>query len=263
VFTAILIEFLFRLTFGVAAAMAITPSRLVTSGFFRVHLWVLLGLQTLAALAIYSLHASSPTGASLRQAQLALAIAAASASYIGAVAWLYEQRALGKALIVIISGCALAGSWLPPIMHASNTLLMQLADRATGGLVLGGVSTAMLLGHWYLNTPTMKLAPLKRLIILLAVAICLRMLVSGIGAWLEATTHLSQRQMSFQTWALFLSLRWLAGLFGVLGLAGLTWQTLKIPNTQSATGILYAGVILAFIGELMSQLLSAESVYPV
>ena len=34
----ILIEFLFRLTFGIAVSMALTPSRLVTSGFFRIHL---------------------------------------------------------------------------------------------------------------------------------------------------------------------------------------------------------------------------------
>jgi hypothetical protein len=38
---------------------------------------------------------------------------------------------------------------------------------------------------------------------------------------------------------------------------------LKIPNTQSATGILYAAVVLAMIGELTSQLLSAETMYPV
>ena len=38
-----LVEFLFRLTFGVATAMALTPAKWVTSGFFRVHLWVLLG----------------------------------------------------------------------------------------------------------------------------------------------------------------------------------------------------------------------------
>ena len=60
-----------------------------------------------------------------------------------------------------------------------------------------------------------------------------------------------------------MSLHWLAGIVGVGLLAGLTWQTLKIPNTQSATGILYAAVILAFIGELMSQLLSAATHYPV
>ena len=41
-------------TFGVALAMAITPSKHVSSGFYRVHLWVLMGLNTFAALAVFS-----------------------------------------------------------------------------------------------------------------------------------------------------------------------------------------------------------------
>ena len=36
----------------------------------------------------------------------------------------------------------------------------------------------------------------------------------------------------------------------------MSWQTLKIPNTQSATGILYVAVITTFLGELTAQLLS-------
>jgi hypothetical protein len=43
----------------------------------------------------------------------------------------------------------------------------------------------------------------------------------------------------------------------------MAWETLRIPNTQSATGVLYAGVILAFIGELTAQLLSAGRLFPV
>ena len=105
--------------------------------------------------------------------------------------------------------------------------------------------------------------PLKRLIAMLGIAVGLRMVVCLAGGWLEATTHLASTGMSPTTWGLFLSLRWLAGLIGAGGLAWLTWQTLKIPNTQSATGILYAAMILAFIGELTSQLLSAEARYPV
>ena len=34
--------------------MAMTPAARVTSGFFRVHLWVLMGINTLASLALYS-----------------------------------------------------------------------------------------------------------------------------------------------------------------------------------------------------------------
>jgi hypothetical protein len=43
----------------------------------------------------------------------------------------------------------------------------------------------------------------------------------------------------------------------------MTWKTLEIPNTQSATGILYVGVIGAFLGELAGLLLSAGGAYPV
>ena len=36
-----------------------------------------------------------------------------------------------------------------------------------------------------------------------------------------------------------------------------------IARAQSATGILYAGVILTFLGELTSQLLSVDTLYPI
>ena len=45
----------------------------------------------------------------------------------------------------------------------------------------------------------------------------------------------------------------------MLGLLWMAWRTLEIPNTQSATGILYVAVIGVFIGELTGLLLSAES----
>src|ERR1041385_7868610 len=91
----ILVEFLFRLTFGIAISMAITPSRLVTSGFFRIHLWVLMGICTFAAPASYTVRESVP----LWQWQLGLAVAAAIVSYIGAVIWMYEARLAGKVAI--------------------------------------------------------------------------------------------------------------------------------------------------------------------
>jgi hypothetical protein len=263
VFSQLLVEFLFRLTFGVAAAMGVTSSRHVTSGFFRVHLWVLMGLQTLAALALTSPQPATVSAAWIGRAQFWLAIAAAVTSYLGAVVWMYERKRLGKAAIGLVAACGLAGCCLPVMAASIKPAAMQIADRVTGGLVLGLVTTSMLLGHWYLNTPTMKLQPLKRLVLLLGIAVGLRMVVGLAGAWLEATTHLASTSISPRTWALFLALRWLSGLIGVLGLSWLTWQTLKIPNTQSATGILYAAVVLVFIGELTSQLLSAQSLYPV
>jgi hypothetical protein len=254
----LLVEFLFRLTFGIAVAMAGTSSREVTSGFFRVHLWVLMGMQTLAALALFS---GEPVGEGVyHYPQFCLAVTAAVASYLGAVFWLYDGPRPGKAAIVIVAACVLAGCCLPLHGMDSRSLIFNVADRLTSGLVLGFITTAMLLGHWYLNTPTMKLAPLKRLLFWLVAAVLLRMVVCAIGVDIHLFASAAKPS---DTWFVFLALRWLSGLFGVLLLTFLAWQTLKIPNTQSATGILYAAVVLAFIGELTSQLLSGKMLYPV
>ena len=117
---------------------------------------------------------------------------------------------------------------------------------------------AMLLGHWYLNSPGMELAPLRRLLLLMAVAVAMQSLISALGL-------IGEVRIGGGTgvgWLLFVLLRWSFGLLGVLGLTAMAWQTLKIPNTQSATGILYVAVIGTFVGELMALLLSAESVCP-
>jgi hypothetical protein len=259
----ILVEFLFRLTFGVAVAMAVTPGRLVTSGFFRIHLWVLMGVNTFAALAVYSSRdVGRYAGTNSWMVPLVLAIAAAVLSYVGAVIWMYERLVAGKIALWMVAACGLAASLWPYVHQPLATLTWAGVDRVSGGLLLGFVVTAMLLGHWYLNTPTMRLEPLQRLILLLAAAIVLRMAVSGLGLGFDVNRQLSSGHAIAGSWWLFVGLRWLSGLVGTAVAAGMTWQTLKIPNTQSATGILYAGVIVAFIGELTAQLLSAESAFP-
>ena len=80
----ILLQFILRLTFGVALAMTITPSRLVTSGFYRVHLWVLMGVNVFGSLILFSGDSTSsdPWVLSLLVPGLALF------SYLGSVIWL-------------------------------------------------------------------------------------------------------------------------------------------------------------------------------
>ncbi|QDU30516.1 hypothetical protein ETAA8_56610 [Anatilimnocola aggregata] len=252
--------------------MTLIPAQWVTSGFFRVHLWVLMGLQTFAALALWSLRAGSPAGEGVVFWQVVAAVIAAVVSYLGAVIWMYEARSAGKAALIIVAAAAfficLAPSAMSPGATTSVTAApivspgIKTVEVLSGGLLVGLITTAMLLGHWYLNTPTMKLEPLQRLLVYLAIAILVRMVISVIGTSCEAA-RLLQTSGGLQTsWLVFISLRWFAGLLLPLLLTYLTWQTLKIPNTQSATGILYAGVILVFIGELAAQMLSAATSFP-
>lgn len=252
----LLIQFIFRLTFGMALAMGVTPPKLVTSGYYRVHLWVLMGLNTLASLALFS-NRSSEHGTLV----FGIAIGIAIASYIGAVVWLYEQISLGQVFLFGIALAALVAAALATPWEAGTTavgLTLGLLDIASGGWLLGVTMAAMLLGHWYLNTPTMELVPLQRLVILMAVAIGIRTIVSATGL----TMQVMYDEPIITTLWIFIGLRWLSGLLGTAMLALMTWYVLKVPNTQSATGILYAGVILSFIGELTSQLLSVQVQYP-
>ncbi len=252
----LLVQFIFRLTFGMALAMGLTPPKLVTSGYYRVHLWVLMGLNTLASLALFSNRTYEYWGV-----VFGLAIGLSVVSYIGAVMWLYERWQIGQFLLYLIAlggllAAILATSW--DDAATTTGIVLGILDLASGGWLLGVTMAAMLLGHWYLNTPTMELVPLQRLVLLMAVAIAIRTVVAGIGLSLQVTYA---EPLQYTLW-IFIGLRWLSGLLGTAMLALMTWQVLKVPNTQSATGILYAGVILSFIGELTSQLLSVQMLYP-
>ena len=253
---ALLIQFLMRLSFGLAVGMAITSSQLVTSGYFRNHLYVTLGLTSLAAL----------LSRSVAPAVFWPAAAAALLSYLGSVCWLYEKQAAGRIALVLVATLALYGGWIGlgtqefRVTAAENfsAVLLRQFSPISSGLLLGMTMASMLLGHWYLNSPTMELAPLRRLLMAMAFAVALQTVVSGLGLWGEAN---STEQLSTQ-WIVFVVLRWAFGLLGVAVLMGMSWQTLKIPNTQSATGILYVAVIGTFVGETMSLLLSTESLFP-
>jgi hypothetical protein len=257
----LLTQFLLRVSFGLAAAMATVSPRQVTSGYFRNHLYVILGMSALASL--LSRTASSES--------VAWAIATAVLSYICSVVWLYEKRALGIALLVVVAATALCGALSTTAVSGSvlkqNEIsatisalasVLRFAQTITSGMLIGFTMAAMLLGHWYLNSPGMELAPLRKLLVAMAVAVVAHAAVCGAGLGLEVAV----RSLSTQDW-LFLILRWSFGLAGVLVLIGLSWQTLAIPNTQSATGILYVAVMGVFVGETMSLLLSAESLYPI
>jgi hypothetical protein len=255
---AILTQFLFRTIFGLALAMACTSPRKVTSGYFRNHLYVLLGLNVLSTLVAIAEPSRFPIWP---------AAAAAVLSYVGAVAWLYEKPVLGRPLLVVLAVVALVGAWLAPLTSMASTmttlvdhdrlaLFFRWIDAPTSGFLLGTTLAAMFLGHWYLNTPTMELVPLNRLLNLAFAAVALRTAVCGIGL-------AEQCLLGAMPVAAFVTLRWLAGLIGLAILIWMARQTLKIPNTQSATGILYVAVLGAFLGELTSQLLSAGTLFPV
>ena len=246
----LLAQFLLRLSLGVAVSMGLTPPKWVWPAFFRIHLWVVMGLQTLAALVLYS-QSGDPDGP--HAWAFGVAAFGAALSYVGAVIWLYQKAVAGRVVLWLVAATSLSAAWLCGPWRP--TLGATLMDMAGSGCLLGSVTTAMLLGHWYLNSPGMRLEPLQRLIVLIAVAAAFRAATCGLG-WVLVGPPGSGGML----WVMA-SFRWLAGIAGPAGMSYLAWKTLRIPNTQSATGILYAAVIVVILGELVSQLISSKAAY--
>ena len=240
----LLIDFLCRFGWGLSLALAVTPAALVPSGFFRVNLLVVLGLATFASL----LERTAVPGAAWM-----LPAAAAVVAWLGSVAWLAERKAAG------IAACGVCA-----VLMAAATVTAQ--PRPTplpllSGLVVGLTVHAMLLGHWYLNAPGMRVDALRRMIDVALVAWLPQLVIATLEAGsvrLLGDASAGPAVVASATTSSLLALRWLAGLVGLPVLLWMSRKTLDIPNTQSATGILYVACLAAIIGELAAQLLAAS-----
>jgi hypothetical protein len=242
--------FLIRLSCGLAISSTVLCRRDVVSPFFRTLSLVQLGLLTLGGLTLPD--GWLPFGP-------ALPWSLAAVCFVASVFWLLERRTIaaglgwvatiGSVVATVLAGLTQAGlsaSELPGLRAG----LIVAGDFATAG-TLGGFTAAMLLGHQYLTAPGMRLEPLYRGNSLLGGLILFRFLVSALS--LAAQTQ--PEGSLHQTWLL---LRWLAGIVIPAIFIVMVHRILKHRNTQSATGVLFAGVICAFLGELTADLLRAD-----
>lgn len=158
-----------------------------------------------------------------------------------------------------------------------------------GALALGGIMTAMLLGHWYLNTPTASGRPLEFSTTLTLVALALAFacalllgpstlklrdpgvaitpgtsIIDKPGGGIVVTTPTPQptgttgqqptevRQAPLDTSA-FVWLQYLMGFAAPLVLGYLALRLARERSFQSATGMLYLCVAFIFIGEILGR----------
>ncbi len=255
VLDTLLIALAFRVIFGVASAMLATPARWVPAGFFRVYLWVLLGISSLASVVSFSSHVEESAVTSGRLVAF-LALILAVLSYAGSVAWLYEKSKVGKGLLALqVLITLFAGGYVEACTASTRWgAALRIVHMASSGALLGWLLTAMLLGHYYLNWPGMQLDPLRRLLAGVLVTVGVRACVAATGL---IFFPMDWNRTSAILWGL-LALRWMAGIGGPLVTARMAQLCLRIPNTQSATGILYAGVVLTLLGELVGELLATR-----
>lgn len=231
-------HFAIRLICGIAIVLCAMPRRAVPAAFFRIMLLVVLGLAVLFTV-------SAPGGQSFWWG-----VALAAVAFAGSVFWLLERRLAGVGALAIVLLLSL-GQLVAMALRAEPPpagwvlLIFDLGAAAT----LGSAFTGMLLGHRYLTAPGMPLTPLMWVNGALGVSAILRFVLSA-AALIAGFGALSQSIY----WA-WLGLRWLAGVLGPMAVCVMVHRILRYRNTQAATGVLFVGVILTFIGELTGDLL--------
>ena len=289
-------QFALRLICGMSLMWALMPRRQVTSGFFRIQMLVVMGLGVLAALSMAMDAQSAIREAGSYEPALVLpspliasfpACLIAVLGFVGSVLWTLERR---RVAAVIGFGVLYVSAVLSAVQYAGvghdgfiltvgDTIVkfstsavsstcpqfLAIVSEFAGAAVLGSTVVGMLLGHWYLTTPTMSIEPLKRLNLFLGIAGVLRLMISASVVLMLWEGAFDSAETSARLAALpkaWMGLRWLAGVIGPLVVSLMVWRILKYRNTQAATGVLFVGVILAFIGDMTAALLLQETKLP-
>lgn len=230
--------FAIRLIVGVGVAclrLSARDSRVV-SPYFRIQMLLLLGLSVLYGLAARG---------EARWGAILLGLAA----FVGSLLWTLERRTAGRRwlFVTVLAGLVCLGGDVRSFDASAGGLSLLACAALSSAATLGAAMSGMLLGHRYLTAPGMPLEPLFDANRLLGAAALARL---GVSIWALALGASALTESTFVVW---LSLRWLAGIAGPLGVWWMVRRILAYRNTQSATGLLFVGVILTFIGELTAD----------
>lgn len=167
----------------------------------------------------------------------------------------YPKRVIYRASAALLGAAYLVAAILA--YHAAvrpSHLAWSIAGALASMALLGSVTLAMLLGHWYLVVRGMSIDPLKRLTLAtLAAAIAKVLLVIVVisAAWPPPVL----KDIFF-----WMKAGW--GLLGPLALFPMVWGTVRIRSTMAATGILYVDVVAVVIGEVLGGWLSVLAHLP-
>jgi hypothetical protein len=263
-----------QICIGGVALLPLVPSKEIGEGFFKfmggLYL-VLMGLALAAGLSSWDFHLwdfyYSWGGWEL---VLSVVFTAFLAAYNLSL-W-FRLSALKGGLLgasVVLGGAAIVSSSMAYVTQNMpfGVALLPLNFIAST-LLLGSATTGMLLGHWYLVSPSLSVAPLRRITLVLLVSLVAAGSLLALNLGLVGSQPLSdggpsllEALVGIAGYGMFFWLRALVGLLFPLVIAAMVLQTLKIKATQAATGLLYLAMVAAFAGEMLGRyLLLATSV---
>ena len=206
--------------------------------------------------------------------RLALVALLASEAVI-VIYWLTVGRTLASIRPALV-GLACGGGLITLVSQAMaattggtmDVRVLTVASFLSSTALLGGASTAMILGHWYLVIPSMQVSHLQSIVKMHIASMVVRTVVVMAAVVVAVETWQPGLGPSFGRYitsagGIFFWQRVLFGLCGPALLSYLTWETAKIRSTQSATGILYVDFFTVVVGEVLAKYLLLATRVPV
>jgi len=171
---------------------------------------------------------------------LTFAFAAGSGAYLAAslAKWPRSGLAIGSGVIGLAALVVLAAA------GGTTSVLLFAGQLVLAALALGAVNAAMLLGHWYLVTPKLSPAPLRRMMWLLMGSLVLQGVAFGIAIAGGGTDALAGG-MGILTW-----LRLGVGILLPIVVTVLAILASSAASLQASTGLLYIGLALIMAGSI-------------
>ena len=264
-----------ELAWGGLFALAIPPFFNVERGFYKssASVYLAAALTTAIGLGLLALRggaAGGPSASSLWTAAALWMLASAAGAVYLYTLWtengLLRARSyalgLGLGLIALIANVMLL---MPPGFGAVVAVAYGLT-AITSALVLGLVSCAMLFGHWYLIDLEMPVDYLRTFIRLLGIVLIADLvalvLAIGLPAMLGSASAVAAVCELLASHLGLLAVRLLLGPVATMVLVWMCWQTLKIPQTMAATGLLYIAVMSVLVGEMLGRFILFRTAIP-
>lgn len=212
-----------------------------TRGYRLFMAWLLVAFAAILVLSELALPLG-PEAAATTDARrvLTFAFAAGSAAYLVAslARWPRAWLAIGSGVVGLSALVALA------VAGGSRSAPLFASQLVLAALALGAVNASMLLGHWYLVTPKLSPAPLRRMMWILVAALVLQGLAFAVALVAVGPDALAGG-LGWLTW-----LRLGVGILLPIGVTVLAILASRAPSLQASTGLLYIGLALVMAGSI-------------
>lgn len=263
-----------ELAWGGIFALSIPPFFKVERGFYKssASVYLAAALATAIGLGFLAGRGGSPNGPGAAALWTAASLwALASLTFAAYLYTLWTENGLLRArlylaslilgLVSVIANVML----LMPRNYGALAAITYALTAITSALTLGLVSGAMLFGHWYLIDLEMPVEYLRSFVRMLGIVLIANLVALGLAVALPAlaggAAGTAVREL-FASHLGLLAVRILVGPVATIVLVWMCWQTLKIPQTMAATGLLYIAVMSVIVGEMLGRFILFRTAVP-